>query len=198
MYVSLANTSAIYPLPVELLNFNAVLNGQSVDIFWTTSTEFNNDYFIIERSGNEFNWMEIAKVQGAGNSNTTLYYNEKDRNPLTGISYYRLKQVDYDGEYKYTDIVSVVNSVFDGNEDVFLFPNPSNSMSVFVRIPYAYSKNSTKVSFYNMSGVNVWETRLESNLTLSELKYGDLPTGVYIVEFRSDLRYDVKKLVIKN
>ena len=71
-------------------------------------------------------------------------------------------------------------------------------MSVFVRIPYAYSKNSTKVSFYNMSGVNVWETRLESNLTLSELKYGDLPTGVYIVEFRSDLLYDVKKLVIKN
>ncbi|NEN23776.1 T9SS type A sorting domain-containing protein [Cryomorpha ignava] len=200
MYFALGNTSpiSISPLPVELLNFNARLETDYVDITWSTSTEINNDYFIIERADASLNWKELSTVDGAGNSNTTLSYLEKDREPLPGISYYRLKQVDYDGVYKYSDVVSVVNSEMESNEDVFLYPNPSSMGSVFVRIPYAYSRTSTNVSFYNLSGVKVWETKLRSDATLFELKYGDLPMGVYIVELKSDILYDAKKLVIKN
>lgn len=198
MYISLANTSAIYPLPVELLNFDVNLNQSAVDITWSTSTEINNDYFIIERADASLSWKELATVKGAGSSNKLLQYSEKDRNPLSGISYYRLKQVDFDGQYKYSDVVSVINSEIESNEDVFLYPNPSSTGSVFVRIPYAYSDVNTTVSFYNLSGVKVWQSQLGTNATLFELEYGNLPMGIYIVEFQSEILYDTKKLVIKN
>ena len=105
---TLASHSQNNPLPIELLNFTAKYNGSNaVDLNWTTASETNNDYFTIERSADAASFIEINKTKGAGNSTQALYYSAKDLSPLTGVSYYRLKQTDYNGNYKYSNAVSV-------------------------------------------------------------------------------------------
>lgn len=197
MYIALGNSSAVYPLPVDLLSFTAKLLGETVDLNWATSSEINNDYFVIERASDDLKWKKISTIAGAGNSNTKLYYNEKDRNPLPGISYYRLKQVDYDGKYKYSDVVSVVNHISDSGDDVYLFPNPSSGNSVFIRIPHAYNRLITQVVIYNISGERVWQKQLETGASIFELNYGDLPAGVYIVQISNEALNESKKLVVQ-
>ncbi len=137
-------------------------------------------------------------MEGAGNSNTLLHYSEKDRNPLSGVSYYRLKQVDFDGTYKYSDVVSVVNTNTESGDDVYLFPNPSSNQSVYVRLPHALSKGKTQIAFYNLSGTKVWETQITDEGTLVELRYSKLSPGIYMVQISNEYLNEVKKLVVQN
>jgi len=109
-------------LPIELLSFKAKLKNNVVELNWQTATETNNDYFEIERSNDANNWKSIDTVKGAGTSLTLLNYLLVDENPLSGTSYYRLKQVDFDQKFSYSNI-AVVN--FEGIKIVDLFPNPS-------------------------------------------------------------------------
>lgn len=197
MYVSLGNSSKIYPLPIELLNFSARLRDDYVDINWSTASENNNETFLIERSEEDLNWKEIAETPGAGNSNITLYYNQKDREPLSGVSYYRLKQVDYDGKYKYSNVVSVVNATASTSDDIYLFPNPSKSGMVYLRLPFAFAKADAQISIYNISGIKVLGTILNTGTALRELNYGDLSPGVYFVNVRLPYLTETKKLVIQ-
>lgn len=114
-------------LPIELLEFKAELVGDQVELTWVTATEINNEYFTIEKSdGNEF--RQVAIVPGAGNSSVTRYYSRIDYDPFKGVSYYRLKQTDFDGKFEYSHVVSVTYvPAFTDNDDndVLLFPNPS-------------------------------------------------------------------------
>ena len=89
------------PLPISLLDFNVrpVLN--QVEITWTTASETNNDFFTVERSQDGREFIPIGVVDGAGNSNTILNYKLMDADPYVGISYYRLKQTDFDGKFEY-------------------------------------------------------------------------------------------------
>lgn len=96
------------PLPITLLSFNAKPNGENVDVTWVTASEENNDFFTIERSSNGEDFSPIGIVDGAGNSNTTLSYLYVDQAPLPGLSYYRLKQTDYNGAYEYSSPVAVM------------------------------------------------------------------------------------------
>ncbi len=110
------------PLPVELLSFDAEKVLEDVDVTWITTTEINNDYFVIERSRDGITWESLDSVPGAGNSSVELSYDYMDDSPLFGTSFYRLKQVDFDGSFSYSE-VEVIN--FEGIEIVDLYPNPS-------------------------------------------------------------------------
>ncbi|HIP32706.1 MAG TPA: T9SS type A sorting domain-containing protein [Crocinitomicaceae bacterium] len=108
-------------LPVELLSFDAAIEREAVKINWATSSENNNDYFLVERSNDLMNWEEVAFVSGAGNSTEEITYSESDYFPLAGNSYYRLKQVDFDGEYSYSEIRPIN---FGSDQDLVFYPNP--------------------------------------------------------------------------
>lgn len=111
-------------LPVELISFTAEPQHSAVSTLWITASEINNDYFDLQRSGDGIAFTNISRIKGAGNSTTTLSYKYLDRHPLGGTSYYRLKQVDYDGSIFYSDVVAVR---FDKNAgEVYLYPNPAN------------------------------------------------------------------------
>lgn len=88
------------PLPVELVYFKAENEEYHVQLSWQTAAEKNNDFFAIERSGDGYAFEEIDRVQGAGNSSIPRNYTFSDMNPLDGTSYYRLRQVDYDGKFE--------------------------------------------------------------------------------------------------
>lgn len=114
------------PLPITLLSFIAVYNPDenTVDLTWYTAAEINNDYFTIERSHDGLEFSPIGYRAGAGYSNTLLRYDFEDEQPLPGISYYRLKQTDFDGTFDYSPIVAVQIKVFLPNLTVY--PNPTS------------------------------------------------------------------------
>lgn len=103
------------PLPIELLSFNAKVDGTATYLTWSTTTEINNDYFIVEKSYNGHDWEEVTRIKGAGNSNEVISYHYRDDNFKSSTIYYRLKQKDYDGKYSYSDIISVNHSEKSGN-----------------------------------------------------------------------------------
>ncbi len=112
------------PLPITLVSFIAEEKHSGVMCSWITSSEINNDHFQIGRSRNGFSFETIGKVRGAGNSNITLNYEYFDPNPLTGINYYRLTQVDYNGQFTHSDVVAV--KIDKGDNDIYVFPNPAD------------------------------------------------------------------------
>jgi hypothetical protein len=97
-------------LPIELLSFEATMSGNRVMLTWTTATEINNDYFTVERTLDGILFEEVIEMPGAGNSFVPLTYVAYDNNPVPGLSYYRLKQTDYDGQFEYSSMVELDNS----------------------------------------------------------------------------------------
>jgi len=113
------NTNAIwavfitygYPnaLPVQLTSFTGVAVDHVNRLDWTTVTETNCNYFDVERSNDGNHFSSIGNVQGAGNSTSSNNYTFNDENPFPGVNYYRLKQMDYDGNYQYSSVINLIN-----------------------------------------------------------------------------------------
>ena len=121
--------SGCAPLPIELLSFTATPEKQADDNYivrckWTTASEVNNNYFAVERSQDGSAFSQIGTMPGAGNSTTILNYEYDDTTPYAGISYYRLRQVDFSGANTYFNIVPVF---IGGVEIINFYPNPSSS-----------------------------------------------------------------------
>ena len=123
-------STKIKPLPVEFIFFHSLCNQNSVLLKWATASEFNNDYYTIEKSYDAKIFHMIGTVQGAGTSSVIHKYSYVDNEIASdnGFAYYRLKQTDYNGDITYSDITYVLcNSdldLFSGN----LFPNPANDI----------------------------------------------------------------------
>lgn len=157
------------PLPVELKSFSASQSGNSVELNWRTATEVNNYGFEVQKSeaggqeselmqSSNFNnagWQKIGFVDGHGNSNSAKQYAFVDKKPFNGKNYYRLKQIDNDGNFKYSNEIFID---YNNRFDFYLYqnyPNPFNSSSV---IKYTLDKKEN-VSFilYNQLGEIVFE-----------------------------------------
>ncbi|PBQ32579.1 hypothetical protein CNR22_12620 [Sphingobacteriaceae bacterium] len=113
------------PLPIELLHFDAYYSEGQVDFTWSTASEKNNSHFIIEKSPNGSDFSDVQQIPtkaSNGNSATKLHYTSTDLNPLTGVSYYRLKQVDFDGAFSNGKIISIGAPL---TKEKALYPNPN-------------------------------------------------------------------------
>jgi hypothetical protein len=111
-------------LPVQLASFDAVKMNEVVKLSWLTKLEKNSDKFIVERSKDVSSWNEVCTVKGAGNSISDRHYECYDMSPLQGISYYRLKSVDFNQGFGYSDIRMVEFSHSDGT--LLIHPNPAH------------------------------------------------------------------------
>jgi hypothetical protein len=110
-------------LPIQLLQFAVSLNDQqTVDIEWTTAEEINNDHFVIEKSRDGVTFETLGIVESQGNSDNVQFYKTIDRTPHEGTSFYRLKQVDLNGQFTYSDIQTITINA-PGNP-IVIFPNP--------------------------------------------------------------------------
>lgn len=118
-------STSINPLPVEIVAFDVMPYNSSAKITWTTASEKNSDYFVVERSKDNKNFEEIQKVTAAGNSSNPRNYEVMDRNPLMGTSYYRLTQTDFDGKQETFDPKPFNNSTSNtGIKNMTASPNP--------------------------------------------------------------------------
>ncbi|MBU0765445.1 MAG: hypothetical protein KJ607_11485, partial [Bacteroidetes bacterium] len=111
-------------LPVELLDFNVVRNEMDAIISWSTASELNNEYFEVQRSTNGNDFEVIANIQGAGNSNNRLDYSVEDPDIPDGTLYYRLRQVDFDGAFEYSEIVVLTQLMSNSECELVVKPNP--------------------------------------------------------------------------
>jgi hypothetical protein len=172
------------PLAVELISFKAANKGSKNILTWETADEVNNKGFEIERKGEDGEWTNIGFVKGIGSGST---YNFTDEGPLS-ISYYRLRQVDHDGKYEYSNVVSVSMT---RKINVQVFPNPTHGR-VTVQLP---DDVTASIRVYNTVGQVVITGSKASGM--SEIDLSNLSRGTYIVEIQSEgvvLREKVIKL----
>lgn len=99
------------PLPIEIVKFDVYKRDSYNLIDWVSATETRNDFYTIERSTDGLNWESLYEIDGAGTSNTPLFYEYKDYTPSKSINYYRLKQTDFDGSHEYFNIIDIDNRV---------------------------------------------------------------------------------------
>jgi len=171
-------------LPVKLVTFEAsVLKNKKVLLTWQTASELNNDYFAIERSVNTLDFQQVGTVPGAGNSSQSLHYQYTDQlstnNYQPATTYYRLKQVDYDGQYTYSKTISVqvnkagVNSVIHQTIDYLVI-----SMDQI-------AEQEATIHIYDIMGRQVYYERFkglqEHKISLNELK-----SGIYYFTLQSN------------
>ena len=173
------------PLPIKLLKFDAKRNQEVVDLSWATATEINNQYFTLERSSDAREFLPFATIAGAGNSSTTTNYAFVDRDPLPGISYYRLKQTDYDGKFTYSDPVAVR---FDDSNNTFVSVGPVPAQN-YLKIN-CFGKESFTATLIQSDGREVKEFAQIDEGT-STLDLSDVSSGSYILRVVSahDQRY---------
>ncbi|MEO9484604.1 MAG: T9SS type A sorting domain-containing protein [Ekhidna sp.] len=152
-------TDFIDALPVELTSFSVALVEDWIDIRWSTATETNNHYFLVQRSNDLKQWMVLDSVQGAGNSNAVIEYMSADRSPRTTINYYRLQQVDYDGTTSYSMIrIMDLNGVKQAAE-LLVYPNPVRDR---INLQFTgFRSDEMLLKIYDASGRLVHEKKLK-------------------------------------
>lgn len=176
---ALGSFSGNNPLPISLISFDATVCESSVCLTWQTASEVNNDFFTVERSKDGVSWAGVADIQGAGNSETILNYHTMDTSPFSGVSYYRLKQTDFDGAFEYAPIVSV-SLDHQSNRGWTIYPNPSRDI-LHIK---GFSPHLHPVKFYNNMGQDVTSLVAIAQYSESQMQFdiSSLAPGMYHIK----------------
>jgi hypothetical protein len=184
-------------IPVELNSFIAIGNNNEVELNWSTATETNNQGFDIERMLQDTQFKNIAYVPGFGTSTELHYYNYIDKGLTAGKYYYRLKQVDYNGSYEYSNVIEVdVRSL---NEYALEqnYPNPFNPTTT---IGYVLKeKSNAKLILLNAIGEEITvlvNEEQDNGFHKIDFNAANLPSGVYFYQISAGEFVSVKKMLL--
>lgn len=188
---ALGSTTSNNPLPVELTSFacNKVSNG-TVQLAWITASESNSDYFSIEKSDDGISFQSIGKKEASENSTTVVKYTFTDNAPNAGKAYYRLKQVDLDGQSKYSDLCFVNNELEEYK--LKIYPNPAGNI-VYINLGI---EESPVVSMFNNWGDEV-PVRMYDGDGGKVLDTTGLPDGLYIVQVTINRKVFKEKVIVQ-
>lgn len=178
---------SIVPLPVEFEGLSGAFVNNSVELSWSTLSEKNNDYFIVEHSSDGKVWSSFELVEGAGNSTNILNYSAVHRNPASGVNYYRVKQFDTDGTTSISDVISISKEHYN---PIRLVPNPAQE-NVFVHSSEAFSA----VNVLDLNG-NLLIKKEFSAVKQASLDVRELSSGVYFVQVESANGTQIQRLVV--
>jgi hypothetical protein len=189
---------AAIPLPVELVAFTVIARGNAVELNWTTATEVNNYGFEVERKSMN-NWAKVAFVEGHGTTNAPQNYSYTDNTFAGGAFLYRLKQIDRDGAFQYSNSVEVTAAL--AANDYHLaqnFPNPFNP-STTIRFAVK-SPQRVSLNVYNMLGQEVrtlYNQEAEAGVVYAIPFDGSgLSSGVYYYRLRTADHTELKKMLM--
>jgi Secretion system C-terminal sorting domain len=187
---------AATPLPIELIYFSAVLRNLMVELSWATASELNNDFFTIERSGSGEKFETVKTVKGKGTTNLKSIYQDIDEDPLPGISYYRLKQTDFDGNHTYSEVITIENN--SATSQFKIYPNPIADNKFTLEMNGLCGSVEVPLSVINMQGVIVHQASYQSSASgtlKTVVELNAVPSGVYmaVINAATGLR---KRIVI--
>ncbi|ELR69087.1 Hypothetical protein C900_05476 [Fulvivirga imtechensis AK7] len=194
-----SNDSGLYTLvsggtlPVEFLYVKATASFDKVVIKWATASELNNDFFTVERSKDGVNFETVASVNGAGTSEKVNNYEIDDNNAYSGTSYYRVKQTDYDGQFEYSGMITIVNNSV-ADVQLNIYPNPAVDQ---VKIDIS-RLGSVKVEIMDINGVSVYSEEFNGEFTsAAQIDVTSFPKGMYYVNLKTRSHAVSKNLLIK-
>ena len=166
-------------MPVELSHFTARSISSSTHLTWATATETNNSHFEVQRSADGRKWEVLGEVKGAGTIQEPQQYEFTDDRPPVGLSYYRLRQVDYDGQYEYSPVVTANRK--GGAFPFSVFPNPAGE-SVSLVLPGG--AEGLRAELYDARGRQVLRQQLAAESGRVEIGLTSLPPGLYYLSIR--------------
>lgn len=177
------------PLPVELLSFSAQCSNGKPLLEWSTASELNNDYFTIEKSLDGLNFEVFDYVSGQGNSNSTTHYSWKGESALYETEYYRLKQTDYNGDYKYLG-TKAINCKLENQ--LLIYPNPTDN-DFTVLLPDDYIFPGTIQVFDNLGRI-VFEKEINDN-SVKVVLNESAALGTYFVKVYNQSNLFIERVV---
>ncbi|MEM7368963.1 MAG: T9SS type A sorting domain-containing protein [Bacteroidota bacterium] len=185
--------------PVEFLSFEATsMENQLVGLVWETASEVNNDYFEILRSKDDVDWTVVAVVDGQGTSSELHRYQWTDEVPYNGMVFYQIRQVDYNGEFSFSEKLEIeVGDQMDLS--LSFYPNPASDL-VFLRIQEASMNHDYQAELYHPSGALIrrWGISvLEAHADHVQLDISGLARGTYLLKLGNQHSSINKKLMIR-
>jgi len=186
-------------LPVEFIHFNAALKQQTVELNWATASEINNHFFTIERSRDGMEFSPVAVVYSKapnGNSNTILSYQTFDYTPEEGVTYYRIKQTDFDGTFAYGKCVAVTRSSQKAG-DFVISPLPNDGS--FTVTAKQDLNTPLEITIYNLTGQCVYQRTINgsSSATFVVNATGYLAAGTYLCRLTNQSVSENFRLVVQ-
>ena len=183
------------PLALDMGNFEAAHSGKDVQLSWSTNYEKENQHFAVMRAGSDLNFEEIGQVLSQGNSETPQFYTFMDREPLQGISYYQLKNVDINGQATLSDIRSIETNP--SGKTISVSPNPNNgqfSLELAIQKTGNYS-----IQIVSSEGKVVYQTNLllESGNHVLPMNKVALLKGTYLVRATNEKTELQEKFVVE-
>ena len=189
----------IVNLPIEGLVFQAYPQQDKVQLKWLTASEINTDYFEVEHSIDGFSFKKIGEVKAAGYSSTELQYEFLHQQPVIGENFYRLKQVDRSGDFKYS-IIKLVKFTKAGGVALSLFPNPARE-ALNLHFYGSLDKTQASITLHDLAGKAIWQNRY--SVSENDLLHLSLPhhliAGAYLLQIVLDnhTRFIEKVLIVK-
>ena len=183
-------------LPVELLGFKLKCTSTGSLISWATASEINNDYFTVEKTTDMKNWRVVTSIKGAFNSNNEILYNTEDStmNP-DEITYYRLKQTDYDGQYKYFDVLSILCSFKNDQLEIIGLNVSDNKINTIIKTK---GLSETTISILDMNGKLITSETIipVKGANIKSLEINNIQKGIYFLSVIQSGERAVKKIYI--
>ncbi len=170
----------LVPTPVELTSFIAIPNQKEVSLTWTTASELNNSHFDIEHSIDGANFRAIDEVTGNGTTQLKQEYSYTHTTPAMGTNYYRLKQVDFDGAFEYSEI-RVVEVKRNGK----IVINPSAAIAEITVELAETTGDNNQIGIYDMMGRTVLMSNFDGSLNTKTLDISNLQKGYYVVRVQA-------------
>ncbi len=182
--------------PIELASFTGEVLVEGNLLKWVTASEDNNDYFTLEHSMDGINFTAIKQIDGAGNSITLKSYEYLDKDAVAGMSYYRLKQTDLNGDYSYGDVITLVRGESDTPiSTINVSPIPSNN---YIQISFVSSIESTiKISVFDVAGHLVSTRTAASTTGINQITQdiSSYATGMYLLQVNDGYAVQTSKFV---
>ena len=174
-------SNILNPLPVTLTRFAASCREDGLVVKWTTASEQNSDYFTVEKSSDFENWTTVSQVLAQGNSNTAVNYEIVDHNMLRETSYYRLKQVDFNGDSETFKAVAVACDF--SNYEVSIFPNPSNG-NFTLEVESDEQIKAMNLAIHDVEGRLIYQRKvdLETGFNDFYITNGEISNGTYLLK----------------
>lgn len=184
-----------FPLPIELKFFKGEWANNAVQLHWETTSEYKNDYFLIERSTNAVDFNGIGRVDGSGYSSELNEYTFTDAQIRSSIYYYRLKQVDFDGTTYDKGIIAVSCPIFE--DEARVYPQPATNL-LFIEF-HALRQGNIEVTITNSLGqpVHIQNMPVDKGDQLLEMDCESVPEGWYILKITDGQQTLQQPVIIK-